>query len=54
MVVEVVGVVFDGSDGSDVETAGPLPMVENTIKHARECKQIYSLHSVNSYLRFNI
>ena len=24
-----VGVVVDGSDGSDVETAGPLPMEEN-------------------------
>ena len=34
-VVDGVGVVVDGSDGSDgsdVETAGPLPMIENTIK----------------------
>ena len=46
-VVDGVCVVVDGSDGSDVETAGPLPMVENTIKYARECEQIYLLHSVN-------
>ena len=43
-VVDGVGVVVDGSD---VETAGPLPMVENTIKYARECEQIYLLHRVN-------
>ena len=30
-----MGGVVDGSDGSDVETAGPLPMEENTIKYAR-------------------
>ena len=53
-VVDGVGVVVDGSDGSDVETAGPLPMVENTIQYARECEQIYSLRSINSYIRFNI
>ena len=53
-VVDGVGVVVDGSDGSDVETAGPLPMVENAIKYARESEQIYLLRSVNGYILFNI
>ena len=30
VVVDGVGVVIDGCDGSDVETAGPLPRVGNT------------------------
>ena len=44
-VVDGVGVVVDGSDGSDVEVAGPLPMEENTIKYARK---------VNKYIYYTV